>query len=111
MGLRWHCGRKESEVRVALWSVPAVGSTGGPQRRAHRREFVEAHLESWIEADPSLVMDGLAWVGRQVMFPDRSRLDLVGLTKEGQLVIAELKSEAVGIGTLAQALHYALWIG
>jgi hypothetical protein len=98
-------------VRVALWSVPAAGSTGGPQRVEQRREFIEAHLETWIEADPTLVMEGLTWVGRQVVFPDRSKLDLVGLTKEGQLVVAELKREAVGIATLAQALHYTLWLG
>lgn len=98
-------------MRVALWSVPTPGVLGGPKRLEQRREFIEAHLETWIKDDPSLVMEGLTWVGRQVTFPDRSRLDLIGLTREGQLVIAELKSAAVGIGTLAQALQYALWVG
>lgn len=98
-------------MRVALWSVPPPGETVGPRRLEQRRDFVEAHLESWIEGDAGLVMEGVTWIGRQVVFPDRSRLDLVGLTREGQLVVAELKADAVGIGALSQALHYALWFG
>ena len=98
-------------VRVALWSVPMTDARARPVRLPQRRDFLEAHLERWIEADPSLVMEGLSWVGRQVVFPDRSRLDLVGLTKQGELIVAELKADSVGIGTLSQALHYALWIG
>lgn len=97
-------------VPVALWSIPTSDGQS-PRRLEQRRDFVEAHLETWVEDDPSLVMDGLSWVGRQVVLPDRSRLDLVGLTHEGELVVAELKAGAVGIATLSQALHYAVWFG
>jgi hypothetical protein len=83
----------------------------GPTRLDQRHTFAEADLETWIEKDPSLVLDGLRWIGRQIVLPDKTRLDLVGLTREGQLVVAELKRQAVDVATLSQALHYTLWLG
>jgi hypothetical protein len=93
-------------VRVGLWSI----EQGEPRRLEQRRDFLEVDLEDWISRHPELVMDGLSWVGRQVVLPGRARLDLVGLTREGQLVIAELKRGTVDIGTLTQALSYSLSI-
>ncbi len=80
-------------MRVALWSI----EEDKPSRLEQRRDWVEAHLEQWVKADASLVAEGLTWVGQQVVLPDGSRLDLVGLTREGGLVVAELKRGAVGI--------------
>src|SRR4051794_37856606 len=94
-------------MRVALWSV----TEGKPKRLQQEHSFIESQLESWIEDDPSLALPGLRWVGRQVILPDRRRLDLVGITREGQLVVAELKTGVVDVATLSQALHYTLWLG
>ncbi len=94
-------------MRVALWSV----TDGVPVRLEQGHSFVEADLEQWVERDATLVLDGLRWIGRQVTLPDRSRVDLVGLTREGQLVVAELKMGILDTATLSQALHYALWLG
>jgi hypothetical protein len=94
-------------VPVALWSV----SGDKPVRVHQHTEYIEKNLEEWIQREPSLVMDGLRWVARQPVLPDRSRADLIGVTREGALVVAELKRDFVGIGTLAQALHYVLWLG
>ena len=93
-------------MRVALWSI----AKGRPQRLEQRRDFLELDLEAWVHEHPELVMDGLSWVGRQVTLPDRSRLDLIGVTREGQMVVTELKLGAVDIGTLTQAFHYVLAI-
>lgn len=65
----------------------------------------------WVERDATLVLDGLRWIGRQVTLPDRTRIDLGGLTREGQLVVAELKRAALDTATLSRALHYPLWLG
>jgi hypothetical protein len=92
---------------VVLWSV----TTDGPTRLEQRQTFAEAELEAWIKKDATLVLEGLRWIGQQVILPDRSRLDLLGLTREGQLVVAELKRGTVDIATLSQALHYTLWLG
>jgi len=94
-------------MRVALWSV----AESGPTRLDQGHTFAEADLEGWIEKDPTLVLEGLRWIGRQVILPDRSRLDLVGLTREGQIVVTELKRQAVDVTTLSQALHYTMWLG
>jgi hypothetical protein len=92
---------------VALWSV----TDSGPKRLEQSQSFVEAELETWVEQDPTLVLDGLRWIGRQVVLPDKTRTDLIGITREGQLVVAELKRQAVDVATLSQAFHYALWFG
>ncbi len=93
---------------VALWSV----SGAVPVRLEQRREFAEKHLEAWVEADATIVGgDGLTWVARQPRLPDGSIPDLIGMTREGGLVVAELKRDAVNVGTLAQALHYVLMLG
>lgn len=94
-------------MRVGLWSIDDEGL---PRRLEQRRHFLEVDLEGWIEAHPELVMDGLVWVGRQVTLPGRSRIDLVGLTREGQLVVAELKRGVVDIAALTQVLSYTLAI-
>ncbi len=89
---------------VALWSV--TGST--PKRLGPPRVFDEKHLEDWVLADPQMVAEGLVWVARQPCLPDRTKPDLLGLTREGGLVVAELKRGQVNIGTLVQAMHYVL---
>lgn len=81
-----------------------------PQRLLPDRKFLEAHLETWIENDASLLSSDIRWVARQLTLPDRSRLDLLGLSMDGTWVIVELKHGAVGSGTIAHALHYLLEI-
>jgi hypothetical protein len=93
-------------MQVALWSI----ADGEPVRLEARRDFLEVDLESWIERHPDLAMEGLRWVGRQTVLPDRSRLDLVGVSREGALVIAELKRGHLGVWALTQAMHYLLTI-
>ena len=93
-------------MEVALWSVV----DGQPRRVEARRQFLEVDLETWIEQHPELVMDGMTWVGRQVVLPDRYRVDLVGVTREGELVIAELKRGHIDVASLTQAMHYLLAI-
>jgi hypothetical protein len=93
---------------VALWTV----NDSAPVRLEQRRDFAERHLETWIEADASMVGgEGMSWVARQPRLPDGSIPDLIGMTREGGLVVAELKRDAVNIATLAQALHYVLMLG
>ncbi|HEV2123016.1 MAG TPA: endonuclease NucS domain-containing protein [Chloroflexota bacterium] len=93
-------------MRVALWAI----DQGQPRRLEQRRDFLELDLEDWIQAHPQLAVDGMTWVARQLVLPDRSRLDLVGVTREGQIVIAELKRGTVDVATLTQAMHYVLAI-
>jgi hypothetical protein len=77
-----------------------------PSRLTTDREFLERHLETWIEREPSLLGSDIRWVARQLYLPDGSILDLLGVAADGTWVIAELKSGAVGTGAVLQAMHY-----
>lgn len=63
-------------------------------------------LESWIEADPSIIRSGLRLIGRQVM-TSSGPLDLLAIDRSGDLVIIELKRERLPREVLAQAIDYA----
>jgi hypothetical protein len=92
---------------IGAWEI---GTDDVPRRMAGDREFLERHLESWIERDPSLLGGDIRWVARQLHLSDGSVLDLLGLTKDNTWVIAELKRGLVGTGTVLQAMHYFLQI-
>lgn len=81
-----------------------------PRRLSGDREFLERHLENWIERDPSLLGGDIQWVARQLTLPDGSRLDLLGLTRDATWVIAELKVGPLRTSTVLQALHYFVQI-
>lgn len=63
-------------------------------------------LESWIEADPSIVRPGMRLIGRQVMTTS-GRLDLLAVDRSGDLVVIELKRDRLPREALAQAIDYA----
>lgn len=90
---------------VQLWKV---GTDAAPVAVRTATEWLEKHLENWIGADPSLVESGLLWLGRQWVVPDGGRLDLFGITRQGEWVVTELKAGPVNVFTLTQALTYAV---
>lgn len=75
---------------------------------------LERHLESWLENSPwAVAQEPLLIIGRQTsafqeeygtIFPD-----LLGLDKEGNLVIIELKKGRTPREVIAQLLEYAAW--
>jgi len=68
----------------------------------------EKSLEDWIEHDPGLIDPGLIVIGRQVE-TIAGRLDLLGLTSDGDLVVIELKRDKTPRDVVAQVLDYASW--
>ena len=62
-------------------------------------------LESWIEADPSIVRPGIKLIGRQVLTRS-GPLDLLGIDRSGDLIIIELKRDRLPREVLAQAIDY-----
>ena len=75
---------------------------------------LERHLESWLENSPwAVAQEPLLIIGRQTsafqeeygtIFPD-----LLGIDKEGNLVIIELKKGRTPREVIAQLLEYAAW--
>ena len=69
----------------------------------------EAVLENWLESNSDHILeDGkLLIIGRQVKTDIGSIIDLLGIDREGNTVVIELKRDRTPRDTLAQALEYA----
>ncbi len=85
------------------------------------REFVktafaldhqEVVLEEWLEANPDGFLDDdrILIIGRQVTTNLGGFVDLLGLDREGNVVVVELKRDRTPRETLAQALEYASFV-
>jgi hypothetical protein len=71
---------------------------------------LEERLETWIEKDVSLISDGILIVGRQVETSYGGVIDLLGMDRNGDLVILELKRDKTPREITAQILDYASWV-
>ena len=87
---------------VAVWRI----AEDKPQRVRTVAVSLERDMESWIEADPSLVQEGLKVVGRQV-HTEAGPLDLLAVDPQGRWCVIEIKKGSVRRETIAQALDYA----
>ncbi len=69
----------------------------------------ERTLESWLEANPDGIIEDsrLLIIGRQVATGLGSIIDLLGVDRQGDVVVIELKRARTPRDTVAQALEYA----
>ncbi|MDQ7793757.1 MAG: hypothetical protein RDU89_04970 [bacterium] len=69
----------------------------------------EKLLEDWLEANPEGILEAahLLIIGRQVATDLGGLIDLLGVDREGDVVVIELKRSQTPRDTLAQALEYA----
>ncbi len=72
----------------------------------------ESVLENWLEGNSDNILeDGkLLIIGRQVTTNLGSIIDLLGIDREGNTVVIELKRDRTPRDTLAQALEYASFV-
>jgi hypothetical protein len=70
----------------------------------------ENMIQNWIEGRPELLGLALLIIGREVVAPDRGRIDLLGIDEDGNLSILELKRDRTPREVIAQALDYASWV-
>lgn len=72
----------------------------------------EKILEDWIENTPNALFENeeVFIIGRQVTTNLRKAIDLLGLDKNGNTVIIELKREKTPRETVAQILEYASFV-
>jgi len=71
---------------------------------------LEERLETWLEKDISLVSDEILIIGRQVETSYSGFIDLLGMDRNGDLVLLELKRDKTPREITAQILDYASWI-
>jgi hypothetical protein len=70
----------------------------------------ENMIQNWIAENPELLGLDLLIVGREVVAPDRGRIDLLGIDEDGDLAIIELKRDRTPREVIAQVLDYASWV-
>ena len=69
----------------------------------------ESVLEQWLESNPDKILKGgrILIIGRQVRTDLGGFIDLLGVDREGNVVIIELKRDRTPRDAVAQALEYA----
>ena len=74
-------------------------------------EYEEAVLQNWLGANPDGILEDeeMLVLGREVGTSLRGRIDLLGLDREGNVVVVELKRDDTPRDVIAQALEYAAW--
>ena len=92
--------------------VFSVGPDGGfteYERVPFEADHEESVLEEWLESNPDGVLeDGqLLIIGRQVPTDLGKSIDLLGVDREGNVVVVELKRDRTPRDVIAQALEYA----
>ena len=72
-------------------------------------EHDEAVLENWLESNPDSILEDsrILITGRQVSTNLGGVIDLLGVDREGNIVVVELKRDRTPRDTIAQALEYA----
>ena len=100
---------------MAVMRVFGVASGGGfkeYERLPFEAEHEESVLEEWLEANPDgILKDGrILIVGRQVRTDLGGFIDLVGLDREGNAVVVELKRDRTPRDVVAQVLEYTAFV-
>jgi len=69
----------------------------------------EIDLEEFIETHPKILDNDFFIIGRQVATATNTRIDLMGLDKEGNVIIIEIKKGQSPREAVSQILEYAVW--
>ena len=94
---------------MRVFSVGPDGRFTKYERLPFEADHVESELEGWLETNPDGILeDGpLLIVGRQVPTDLGKSIDLLGVDREGNVVVVELKRGRTPRDVVAQALEYA----
>jgi len=75
---------------------------------------LEKHLECWLENSPwAIAQEPFLWIGRQTTASDENSTffpDLIGIDKDGNFVVVELKKDRAPREVIAQLLDYVAWV-
>jgi len=80
--------------------------------RDFKKENQEEVLEFWLEHNPAHILEdeNVLIIGRQVPTNLGSIIDLLGIDREGNVVVIELKRDRTPRETIAQILEYASFV-
>lgn len=91
-------------LEQAIWKIGERLTRLGPSAIAK-----EVDLETFIDADSSILNSGWLIIGRQVP-SDVGPIDLLAIDQSGALAVIELKKQQTTRDITAQALDYAAWV-
>lgn len=77
---------------------------------ARKRLATEDQLQQWIATNPQLIGLDVLVLGREVTTESGGRIDILGLDRDGNLVIVECKRDRTPRDVIAQILDYASWV-
>ena len=94
---------------MRLFSIGSEGGFTEYERSAFETDHEEAVLEEWLASNPDGILeDGrILIIGRQVRTDLGGFIDLLGVDREGSVVVIELKRDRTPREAVAQALEYA----
>ena len=94
---------------MRVFSVEPDGGFTEYEQLPFETDHAETDLEQWLEANPGGILeDGtLLIIGRQVPADLNKSIDLLGVDREGNVVVIELKRGRTPRDVVAQALEYA----
>ena len=94
---------------MRVFSVGADGEFTEYEQLPFEVDHEESVLEQWLESNPDKILeDGrILIIGRQVRTDLGGFIDLLGVDREGNVVVVELKRDRTPRDVVAQALEYA----
>ena len=94
-------------ISMSLWSI---GKDRSLKSVSKSKLNFENDLENWIIKDPTILDLDLMILGWQVHTDYGGYIDILGLNKDGDLVVVELKRNKTPRDVIAQCLDYASWV-
>lgn len=83
------------------------------KKEAVNMNEIEVHPEEAIEKtifETENILPDVFLLKRQLQIPRGKRIDLIGLDKENNILIIEIKDEIVDESVIPQVLNYAIWV-
>lgn len=92
-------------LEMKLWQVDGAKLSELPSAALD----YERRLEAWICEDPAVLGGEMLIIGNQVN-TGFGRIDVLGMTRDGELVVVEIKRDRTARDVVAQTLEYASWV-
>jgi len=93
-------------TEIKTWEIVEGKLTQIDSTLAENSRREKEHLEEWIKTNPTIIGDDLLIIGEQVQTKS-GFIDFLGIDRNGNTVIIELKRDKLPREVIAQAIDYA----
>lgn len=97
---------------MRVFGIKSDGKFSEYVQTPFQADHEEVILENWLESNPDgIIEEGrILIIGRQVVTNFGGFIDLLGIDREGDLIVLELKRDRTPRETIAQSLEYASFV-